>query len=86
MARNYSIYEAKAHLSKLLRIVKQGHTVTVSERGKPVAKVIPISEGESALKRLKNLEECGLLIRAKSKTFPKGTKVLGGLERFLEDR
>ena len=86
MARNYSVYEAKAKLSELLRIVKRGHQVVVMERGKPIARVIPFEKGESVRKKLIALEESGLLIRGNRKPFPPGHKVKDGLKRFLKDR
>jgi len=36
MAIVYSTYQAKARFSELLRLVREGHTVTVSYRGQPV--------------------------------------------------
>ena len=40
----YSIYEAKAHFSEIIRQVREGETVTVTRRGKPVAEIRPIAE------------------------------------------
>jgi prevent-host-death family protein len=42
MARPYPVHEAKAKLSEILRRVKEGRTVTISERGREVARVVPI--------------------------------------------
>ena len=36
-----SAFEAKTHLSKLLQDVEQGHVITITKRGKPVAKIVP---------------------------------------------
>lgn len=38
------IAEFKAHLSECLRDVARGHTVTVRDRDRPIARVIPYSE------------------------------------------
>lgn len=38
-------YDAKARLPELLRRVEAGETVTVTRRGKPVARIVPI-EGD----------------------------------------
>lgn len=40
----YSIAQAKAHLSALVEQVERGEAVTVTKRGKPVARIVPIAE------------------------------------------
>lgn len=42
MEKAVSIYEAKTQLSKLLELVANGETVTITNRGKPVATLNPI--------------------------------------------
>ena len=42
--QTYSVYEAKAKLSEILRAVKQKRRVTITERGIPVAEVVPYLE------------------------------------------
>ena len=37
----YSVAEAKAHLSALLEQVALGEVVTLTKRGKPVARIVP---------------------------------------------
>jgi len=39
----YSIgaFEAKTHLSRLLEEAEQGYQITITKRGKPVARLIP---------------------------------------------
>ena len=37
-------YEAKTHLPRLLSEVEHGETITITKRGKPVAKLIPVQE------------------------------------------
>ncbi len=88
MARSYSIYEAKAKLSELLRIVKAGSEVVVMERGKAIAKVVPLQDQSELKARIEHLEQQGLLITPEAKQFPKASKrkIRGGLKRFLEDR
>lgn len=41
------VRELKNRLSGMLRRVKQGETVTVTERGRPIAVLVPVREGES---------------------------------------
>ena len=40
----YSIAEAKAHLSALLQQVARGEVVTLTKRGKPVARIVPAGQ------------------------------------------
>ncbi len=44
VVRSVGIRELKAHLSKYLRKVKDGGEVVVSERGKVVARIIPVDK------------------------------------------
>lgn len=36
----YSVAEAKAHLSKILKQVETGQTVTITRRGEPIATIV----------------------------------------------
>jgi prevent-host-death family protein len=40
----YSIAEAKAHLSALVEQVERGEAVTLTKRGKVVARIVPASD------------------------------------------
>ena len=42
----YSIAEAKAHLSALIEQVERGEAVTLTKRGKPVARIVSLVEPE----------------------------------------
>ncbi|NIM97865.1 MAG: type II toxin-antitoxin system prevent-host-death family antitoxin [candidate division Zixibacteria bacterium] len=54
------IREARAHLSKLLKRVQQGYSVIITDRSKPIAKIIPADISLLPLKdRLKALENQG---------------------------
>lgn len=56
------IREAKIHLSKYLRMVRQGHEVTLTDRGRPVGKIVPIPGSALPLEdRIRTLEEKGVL-------------------------
>ena len=56
------IREAKARLSKLLRDVKRGHEWVITERGKPIARLIPASGRTLPLsERIQRLEDSGLI-------------------------
>jgi prevent-host-death family protein len=42
--KQYSIYEAKARFSEIIRKVKDRHRIIITERGRPVAEVIPYQQ------------------------------------------
>lgn len=65
--QSVGIREAKAHLSKYLQRIKLGHEIILTERGRPVGKLVPISPEELSLPlRLRQLEEKGLIEAAAS--------------------
>jgi prevent-host-death family protein len=57
--REVGAFEAKTHLSELLAVVEAGETVTITRRGKAVARLVPIAgetaDRKAALRRLRNL-------------------------------
>jgi prevent-host-death family protein len=62
-----SISEAKARLSALLDRVKAGETVTITDRGVPVAQIVPLN-GASEVDwdaRLERLARQGVIRRSK---------------------
>ncbi|MBC5820840.1 MAG: type II toxin-antitoxin system prevent-host-death family antitoxin [Candidatus Eremiobacteraeota bacterium] len=60
--RTAGVREAKSRLSDLLRDVKRGREWVITERGKPVARLIPASKGPLTLDdRLRRLEQEGLI-------------------------
>jgi prevent-host-death family protein len=90
-----SISEAKAKLSALLDRVKAGETVTITDRGVPVAQIVPLN-GATEVDwdaRLERLERQGVIRRPKqklppgwlsSRPLPKSRKSV--LEALLEER
>jgi prevent-host-death family protein len=50
-------FEAKTKLAELLDKVESGETVTITRRGKPVAKLVPASADESERARRRALVE-----------------------------
>lgn len=42
MTKSVGVHEAKTHLSRLLAEVAQGAEVIISNRGEPVARLVPI--------------------------------------------
>ncbi len=85
----YSTYDAKAKFSEIIRLVREGKTITVSYRGQPVAEIRPVAKTARGLAgRLRRLESDGILHRAgerKGKLRPLARKP-GALARFLSDR
>jgi prevent-host-death family protein len=85
----YSLYEAKAKLSAIIRRVREGRRVLVTVRGEPVAEIRPVDpEAGDLAARLARLierrvvipaEEAGAAIR------PVARKP-GALGRFLAER
>lgn len=91
MKRTYSIYEAKARLSEIVRLVRErGQTVLLSYRGEPVAEIRPIeATGTPAEKRIAELEAQGVLIPAEAEEIQLPERIVrrkGALERFLMER
>lgn len=86
MQRSYSIYEAKAQLSRLLRAVKAGRDLTVTERGRPIARLVPYRARVSLTERFGALAERGLLGRRVRKPIAVLGRRRGALARFLKER
>lgn len=54
-------FEAKAQLSRLLREVQRGQSVTITSRGRPVAALVPCPDGSdadvhAAIERMRRLD------------------------------
>jgi prevent-host-death family protein len=88
MARPYPVYEAKAKLSQLLRQVKRGRSVTISERGTEVARIVPVQAPRDLDSRLERLEHDGVVLQPQGT--PEAVRPLvrkpGALRRFLNAR
>ncbi len=56
------VSELKASLSKYVAHAKSGEEVMITERGKPVAKLVPIPQDEDPeMERMRDLERRGLI-------------------------
>ena len=55
------VAELKAHLSRYLASVKEGEEVTVTERGRPVARLVPLDPEVGREARLQRLARAGLV-------------------------
>jgi prevent-host-death family protein len=94
MPEEYSLYEAKARLSALVRQVREGQTIVITVHGVPAAELRPIDperKPQSLEERLAELRALGVIHPAAMKpsdpgAFPVGAHAPGALQRFLEDR
>ena len=62
-----SITELKNSLSAYLRNVKAGEEVLITDRGRPIARIVPVSPSDSIEERMDDLERRGLLKRGTGK-------------------
>ncbi|MEW5957211.1 MAG: type II toxin-antitoxin system prevent-host-death family antitoxin [Chloroflexota bacterium] len=83
------IRELKARLSSYLRQVKAGSTLVITERGKPVGRLVPLKPSVEA--QLEELRQAGLVAWSGRKlepgplvSHPQGDKTIA--ELLLEDR
>jgi prevent-host-death family protein len=67
MKRTTSVVQLKSRLSEYLRIVKAGHEVVITERGVPVARVVPLDDAERKSTRRARLARAGLLKAGRGK-------------------
>ena len=66
--KSVGIREAKIQLSKLIRMVKEGNEVILTDRGQPVGKIVPIESQNLPLEaRIRTLENQGLIGPASEK-------------------
>lgn len=89
MRDTYSLYEAKAKLSAILRRVSEGHRVTVTVRGVPVAEIRPIAPDTGGLgARMEQFAQRRILVRPESRpaSLERVVRRPGALARFLADR
>lgn len=85
----YSLYEAKAKLSALVRLVREGRTVVITLHGQPVAELRPVEQGELGLQgRLGRLADQGIVVRgaAGHARLEPVIRRPGALARFLAER
>lgn len=89
MSDSYSVYEAKARLSAIIRRVREGRPVTITLHGEPVAEIRAIPEQEAGIeKRLSRMVERGVVLPAESDPaeIPVVVRRRGALKRFLAGR
>ena len=56
------VRDAKVNLSRLLKLVQEGREIVLTDRGKPVGRIVPIEQDELPLsERIRRLEEQGVI-------------------------
>jgi prevent-host-death family protein len=55
-----TVTQLKARLSEQLRLVKSGEEVTITDRGRPIARIIPFPQDLRSDEDLQDLAELGL--------------------------
>ena len=84
------IRDAKMHLSKYLKMVQKGTEVIITDRGRPVGKIVPVQHQDLSLEeRIKILEDQGLLNKISTKRLkkiPSPILVSGNVaQKFLQE-
>ena len=89
--KTIGVAQLKAQLSRYLHLVKHGQEVVVTDRGVPVAKIVPLAPAEHDESRRERLVKAGLLRpgsgRARFTRFrvPRGPRAGYGVLRALLD-
>jgi prevent-host-death family protein len=78
-----NIRELKANLSKYLKQVKAGETVVITERGKPIGRIIP--ETGSLENRLAGLVQAGLAEWSGKPLRPRQPAITNRSETLISD-
>jgi prevent-host-death family protein len=93
MKRTATVAHLKARLSEYLRLVKAGREIVVTERGVPVARLLPLDDVERKSSRRLRLARDGALRPGRGRlpkvlqTVPKGDRVGAGvLAALLAER
>lgn len=86
--KTVGIREAKAHLSQLLREVRKGCQIVITDRGRPVARLLPpLNKPTTLTQRIQKLVDEGLIQRPsnRSKGLPPPIKIPMGLaQEYLQ--
>ena len=88
MAKPYAVHEARAKLSEILRKVKRGHSITIMERGKEIARVVPFERSGAPAARLAQLDDDCVILRGDpdAPAIRPIARRPGALRRFLKSR
>lgn len=93
MSDQYTLYDAKANFSRIVKQVREtGNSVVVTVHGEPAVEIRAFQElPEDIGARIAELTARGVIRPAKATTHeyvwkPRTRKQAGGLERFLKER
>jgi prevent-host-death family protein len=89
MRDSYSLYEAKARLSALVRMVREGRTIVITVHGEPAVELRRVESTTPDMEqKLARLEERGILVRRKTarRALKTVARRQGALRRFLAER
>ena len=83
----YSVQEVEGHIAEILRRVRDGERVILSEAGRDIAEIRPLSESqeEEELQELQARGILGPLVKPEGTLSPMAERP-GALARFLESR
>jgi len=82
----YSVQEVEAHIVEILRRVREGERIVLSEEGREVAEIRPLSDSnEQGLRELQERGVLGPLVKPEGTLSPIAERP-GALARFLESR
>ena len=97
--KTYSLYETKAHLSAIVKQVREGQSVIVTVHGEPAVEIRPVetpaghrtmTPDERQEVRYHEMVANGTLIPAKDPTakfrIKPGKHIPGAFKRFMDDR
>lgn len=71
--RTVGAYEAKTHLAQLLEEAARGVTITITRRGRPVARLVPIEDDQQTRARQAVEEIKALREKRRQEGWPKTT-------------
>ena len=77
------IRDLKTHLSSYLRQVEVGRTVVITRRGKPIGRIVPVTQSTEA--HLDALSQAGLIAWNKQKLQPLAPVAQARGERMVAD-
>lgn len=92
--KSYSVSDAKNRLSALLREVREGRSVTITDRGIPVARLVPPPPTRGVTPQAIDLAQRGLLVLPERPPnmdwmrlpWPKARKGASAVAALLEER
>ena len=84
------IRDAKMHLSKYLKMVQSGTEIIITDRGRPVGRIVPIQTRDLSLDdRIKKLEDRGVIEKSTRQNWQRTPPPIplpdGIVQKFLQE-